>query len=117
VRRHALPATALDWEAIVQYRATAGAAWGFVVAAAVIDVVTTWVGLASGLPETNPVAATAVTAAGPEPALVRLKLAALGVVAIGWRVTPPPGRLAILASVGLLWFAAGLSNVVVLAVD
>lgn len=115
--RHALPTADPEWDASEQYCATAGVAWVVVVAAAALDVATTLIGLAAGLPELNPVATTAVAAVGAESALVGLKLAALGVVAAGWRATPPPSRLAVPASVGLLWSVVGLLNVVALALD
>jgi hypothetical protein len=71
-------------------------------------------GLGLGFAEANPVAAVVVGAVGPVPALVGLKLLALGVVALGARALPTGLGPTAPATLAVVWALAALYNVSVL---
>lgn len=87
--------------------------WAGVVVALAGDLSSTAIGLATGFAELNPVAAAAFGAAGVV-GLGLLKLPALALGALGWRLLPDPYALVAPGSLLVPWTAATLWNLLVL---
>lgn len=84
--------------------------WMLLLIAASLDYLTTRLGLAAGIAESNPVAAAAINQLGLEAAVVALKLPAVALVAILWLVLPAEYRDLGVSTLALVWAVAALWN-------
>jgi hypothetical protein len=89
------------------------ALWGLVAVVLCADVLSTYVGLAVGGTEGNPIVRTAL-ADGGFAAFTALKLAAVSFGVSAWVVMPRPNRLVVPLGLALPWTATTLVNLGVL---